>query len=224
MRRPRGDPAAGMASGSSLRTTPDFRVPEGERIIDSTGIVWTRSARHLDRGAGEVDRAQYDRDEEIFGPSGAAAFYRRAMLDDVAVDGEIFDTDFGSFREDADLAWRARILGYRGRYAPEAVAYHRRTVTPERRSELPDYANAHSVKNRFLMRLKNEGLGHFLRFAPWELSRDLLVVGYVLAREHASIPALLSVPRLLPRALAKRRKILARRRVSDADLARWFRG
>src|SRR5258706_426452 len=81
--------------------------------------------------------SQYDKPGEIFGPSGAAALYRRKALDDTAIDGQYFDEDFFAYREDADLAWRCRLLGWNAIYVPGAVALHRRRVTPERRRELP---------------------------------------------------------------------------------------
>ena len=213
-----------MVSGKLLRTAEGFRVPSPPATIDSTGIVWTRNGRHLDRGAGEIDRGQYDQAGEVFGPSGAAAFYRRTMLEDIRVDGEVFDTAFFTYREDADLAWRARILGHRGWYEPAAVVHHERRVTPERRARLPAVLNYHSVKNRFLLRLKNEGFGLFARRAPRELARDLAVVAYVLVAERSSAGALADVVRLLPATLRKRRQIQGRRRVTDRELAPWFGG
>ncbi len=42
--------------------------------------------------------------ERVFGGTGAATLFRREALDDVAVDGEVFDARFHSFREDAELA------------------------------------------------------------------------------------------------------------------------
>ena len=38
------------------------------------------------------------------------------MLDDVAIAGEVFDEDFFAYREDADLAWRAQLLGWDALY------------------------------------------------------------------------------------------------------------
>ena len=84
-----------------------------------------RSQRHFDRGAGEIDRGQYDTPGAVFGVSGAAGCYRRAMLDDVAIAGEVFDEDFFAYREDADLAWRAQLLGWDALYVPEATAHAR---------------------------------------------------------------------------------------------------
>jgi GT2 family glycosyltransferase len=209
-------PRAGSATGKLLR-----REPPG--TIDSTGIVMTPSMRHLDRGAGEVDRGQYEQPGEVFGASGAAALYTRALLDEVRVEDEWFDEDFFAYREDADLAWRARLLGWRCRYVPGAVATHVRRVTPERRAALPPEVNRWSVRNRFLLRLKNQTWRHALAFAGPALARDAQVVGYVLLREHGSIGGLMDVVRLLPRTLRKRRAIMARRRATDAELAPWFR-
>ena len=89
---------AASASGKLLRF-------DG-RTIDSTGIVWTRNQRHLDRGADEPDLGQYDAPQDIFGLSGAAALYRVRALHETSIDGQIFDEDFFAYREDADLAWR----------------------------------------------------------------------------------------------------------------------
>jgi GT2 family glycosyltransferase len=206
----------GAASGKLLRATPDA-------IIDSTGIVMHRSQRHFDRGAGEADRGQYDRGELVFGASGAAACYRRRMLEDVKVADQYFDEDFFAYREDADLAWRAQLLGWDCLYVPTAVARHVRRVTPERRATLAADINRYSVRNRFLLRLKNQTPGHALRFLGPTLLRDLQVVGFVLLREHTSIPGLVDVVRLLPRTWARRRAIMRRRVRSDRAIAEWFR-
>lgn len=207
-------PRAGSATGKLRRAEP----PD---VLDSTGIVMHRSQRHVDRGAGEIDRGQYDAAGPVFGVSGAAGCYRRAMLDDVAIDGEVFDEDFFAYREDADLAWRAQLLGWDALYVPGATAAHVRRVTPERRGALPAAINRYSVRNRFLLRLKNQTAGQAARFAVAGLTRDAQVVGYVLAREWGSIPGLVDVVRLLPRTLAKRRAIM-KRRDRRRSLDRWF--
>jgi GT2 family glycosyltransferase len=59
------------------------------------------------------------------------------------------------YREDADVAWRAQLLGWRCIYTPHARGYHVRNVLPGNRRALPPVINMHSVKNRFLMRMKN---------------------------------------------------------------------
>jgi GT2 family glycosyltransferase len=192
----------------------------------------TRFGRHFDIDQGDVDipspaqtpaGSRHYTFTEIFGPSGAAAMYRMSFLEDVAINGEIFDEDFHSFREDADIAWRGQLFGWRALYAPAAVGYHVRRVTPERRNELPAHVNMHSVKNRFLLRMKNEGAYLAWRNAPFELMRDLIAIAAVVTVESSSLPALEWVIGNRRRVLAKRKVIQGRRRVSDRTLARWFR-
>jgi len=204
-------PKAASASGKLVRM--------GGKMIDSTGIIMLREQRHLDRGADQPDTGQFETPEEIFGPSGAAAMYRRTALDEAAIDGQYFDEDFFAYREDADLAWRCRLLGWTSIYVPGAVAQHRRRVTPERRSQLPHEINYHSVKNRFLLRINNISGPHYRRDL-WQITkRDAAVIAYVCLREWTSLGGLLYVVRSLPRLLRKRKSIQARRKVDPVD---WF--
>jgi GT2 family glycosyltransferase len=212
---------AGSATGLLLRAKGHDIEPTGE--IDSMGIRMTRTGRHFDITTAKYEPPTANSLEEVFGVSGAAAMYRRAFLDDVAVDGEIFDEDFFAYREDADLAWRGRLFGWRAFCEPRAIAHHVRRVTPEARRALPNDINMHSVKNRFLLRLKNQGAYLALRNAPFELARDLVVLLAALTIERASLPAFAWLWRNRARVLAKRRAIQRRRKVSDRALARWFR-
>ncbi len=211
----------GSATGKLLRGTGSGIFPTG--LIDSKGIRMTRSGRHLDIEAGMTDVLVESGAHEIFGVSGAAAVHRTSFLRDVAVNGEILDEDFFAYREDADLAWRGRLFGWRALYVPAAVAYHVRRVRPEIRRTLPPELNRHSVKNRFLLRLKNEGWLLALRNAPFELARDLVVVAAALTVERTSLPAFAWLWRERKRLLARRRAVQSRRRVRDAELVRWFR-
>jgi GT2 family glycosyltransferase len=216
------DEKAGALCGKLLRWNPGGE-PEFSRQIDSTGIFFTRNLRHFDRGSEETDRGQYDEVQYVFGATGAAALYRRAMVDDISVEGEFFDQDFFSYREDADLAWRAQLLGWRCLYVPTAVGWHERRVTPSRRRELPLVINWHSVKNRFLMRMKNAGLGTYLRLFLPVTYRDLLIMGYAALGDRRLLSALGFVWTNRGRAWQKRKLIQARRRVGEKEIRAWFR-
>ena len=77
------------------------------------------------------------------------------MIADVSLEDGFFDPDFFTYREDADVAWRSQLLGWRCIYTPGAIAYHVRNVSPGSRLAVPAILKMHSVKNRFLMRIKN---------------------------------------------------------------------
>jgi GT2 family glycosyltransferase len=223
-------PDAGALCGKLLRWDPtpdstDTALLNDRRkthIIDSTGIYFTPNMRHLDRGAEEIDRGQYDQVQYVFGATGAAAFFRRDFIDDVAVEGEFFDEEFFAFREDGDLAWRAQLMGWKCLYIPTAVAWHVRRVTPERRKDLPLVINWHSAKNRFLMRGKNaSGWLCWRLFFPvaW---RDLMTFGYAAVRDRRLWSAVTYWWRARDSIRRKRAIIQSRRRVSDRDLLWWF--
>jgi GT2 family glycosyltransferase len=208
---------------ASLRTASVGDQPSGDRkFIDTAGIYFTPSMRHFDRGWGEPDDGRFRRMEYVFGASAAAALYNREMIADVSEGADFFDPDFFAYREDADVAWRAQLLGWRCLYVPEAAGYHVRSVRPGPRRAVPAVLNMHSVKNRFLLRIKNATGGLYWRFWVPATLRDLLVVGGCLLWEWRSLPSFWHIVRCLPRALRQRRWIMRRRRVDDGSLAKWF--
>ena len=216
-------PEAGAICGKLLRWNPQ-ELDGRSNIIDSTGVYFTRNMRHLDRGAEEIDRGQYNRLQYVFAATGAAVMFRREFIDAVSVDGEFFDEEFFSFREDGDLGWRAQLMGQKYLYTPRAVAWHVRRVTPERRQNLPHLINWHSVKNRWLMRAKNASSWLSWRLAAPVLWRDLLAFGYALLRDWKMLSACLYRWRRDVRASLrhKREIIQSRRKVPDQELLWWF--
>ena len=215
------DSSIGTVCGKLLTMSAHFEIPAKPKV-DSTGIYFNPMLRHLDRGSQEVDNGHYLKYEYVFGATAAAALYRRTMIDDVAVDGEFFDSDFFVYREDADVAWRAQLLGWKCLYVPFACGYHVRKVLPGNRRALPPEINMHSVKNRFLMRVKNiSGKLYWQNFLSIT-ARDVIVVTCCLLREHSSLKAFWYVARNWNRVVAKRRIIQSRRRVDDEYMASWF--
>jgi GT2 family glycosyltransferase len=198
----------GSASGRLLRAEGPALAPSGR--LDSTGIYFTTAGRHFDRGAGEPAEGRYEREEDVFGASGAAGFYRREALEEARISTGYFDGDFFLYREDADLAWRLQNLGWRCRYIPSAVACHRRRNLPERRRQMSELANLHSVKNRFLLRINNQSGAEMLRTLAPTVGRDLVVVAACLTVERSSLPAFSWLWRERRRLWAKRREIRAK--------------
>jgi GT2 family glycosyltransferase len=215
------DKKVGTVCGKLLALKPNFDIPDKPRV-DSTGIFFTPMLRHLDRGSQEVDNGHYLRHEYVFGATAAAALYRRKMIEDIAIDGEFFDPDFFVYREDADVAWRAQLMGWRCIYTPHARGYHVRSVLPGNRRALPPVINMHSVKNRFLMRIKNITPDIYRRNWFSITARDIVVLGCCLLQEHSSLKAFQYLARNFKRVLSKRRQIMERRRVSDEYMASWF--
>ena len=215
------DPKVGTVCGKLLTMTAGFDFPE-EPLVDSTGIYFTPNLRHLDRGSLQVDNGHFRNYEYVFGATAAAALYRREMIEDIAIGGEFFDADFFAYREDADVAWRSQLMGWKCLYAPYAKGYHVRKALPGNRRALPPEMNMHSVKNRFLLRMKNISWDLYRRNFLSITLRDFVVVACCLVWEHTSLNAFPFLFRNWRNVMAKRREIMLRRRVDDAYIASWF--
>jgi GT2 family glycosyltransferase len=139
-------PEVGMAASKVL-------IWEDPRRIDKAGHLIFPDGQNRGRGAGARDEGQFDREEEVLWPDGCAAMYRKAMLDRIGG----FDEDFFAYGDDAELGLRARVAGWKCRYAPDAVVRHHRGSTlgkdSVRRLELIE-------RNRVLLALK---------LFPWSL-------------------------------------------------------
>jgi len=94
-------------------------------VFDSTGLLVYPDGICRSRGWLEKDIGQYDEAVEVLGPNGCAAVYRRTMIDDVG----LFDDRYFAYLEDLDLAMRGQLRGWRCRYVPGAVAYHKKSMT-----------------------------------------------------------------------------------------------
>jgi len=103
------------------------------QIIDSTGhlISW---GRIIDRGHGEIDHRQYDRDIKVMGAMAAAALYKCEMLKDIG----LLDSRYVTLGEDADLSWRSHNHGWKAIYTPKAIVYHKRGQSITMKSVLPE--------------------------------------------------------------------------------------
>src|ERR1700757_895360 len=204
------DSRIGTVCGKLLTMTAHFEIPE-KPVVDSTGIYFNPMLRHLDRGSQEVDNGDYLHYEYVFGATAAAALYRSAMIRDVAVHGEFFDSDFFVYREDADVAWRAQLMNWKCLYVPYAKGYHVRKALPGNRRELTAEINMHSVKNRFLLRMKNITGDLYRRNFFSITARDIVVVSCCLLWEHTSLRAFTFLLGNWRGVLKKRREIMRRR-------------
>lgn len=211
------DPRRGAVQGKLLRAAPS---PAGDPVVDTTGHRAFVTRLFRNRGEGEVDRGQHDRAGEVFGVSGALALYRRAMLDDIAVDGEVFDEDLFAFFEDVDLDWRARLRGWSAWYEPEAVARHERGGAGPRRTRRVEQLN---FRNRLLTVLKCDDAAALGRHLPGFLLTTGLKALELLVTHPVAFAGSLAGLRLVPAMLRKRRVVQGRATVGPSAVAAlWF--
>jgi GT2 family glycosyltransferase len=184
-----------------------------ERIA-SAGIVAQRNGLALDLWAGRHVGELPARPVEIFGPSGGAAAYRRGLLEEVG----LFEPSFWMYLEDADLAWRARLGGWRCLLAPAARVRHVYSASSGQGSPLKQRLLARN-RVRLLVRCLPASL--LLRWAPSILAYDLGAAAYGLLRgQPATFAGRVEALYELPELLRQRRVIQRRRKVPAAALAR----
>lgn len=106
---------------------------ENPGTIDSAGDAYTPWGMTSNRGHGEPDTGGFDKPQHVFGPCGAAAFYRKSFFDTVG----LFDENFFAYYEDTDLSLRGLLAGKKCLYVPAArVRHHYSASSSGKKSKL----------------------------------------------------------------------------------------
>ena len=129
----------------------------GEDRLDSAGMLLARDGSSKQRGHGRLPD-DFPVPEEVLMPSGSAALYRRAMLQEIGG----FDDSFYLYCEDTDLGLRARWAGWKCLYEPGAVVEHHYSHSAGRASAVKAY---YVERNRLFVLAKNFP-GRMLAAAP----------------------------------------------------------
>jgi GT2 family glycosyltransferase len=167
-----------MASDSRLgMCASKMLFPDGR--INSTGVCISRSSAAWDRGIFEQDSGQYDKEVEVFGPCAGAALYQRAMLDEIG----LFDEDFFIYMEDVDLAFRARLAGWKCRFIPSARVTHYRGGTTGIKSDLSIF---YGNRNQLWNAIKNFPVRTLLISLPWIIGKNCAHIPYYCSMEKDS--------------------------------------
>jgi GT2 family glycosyltransferase len=181
--------------------------------VNSAGLFLRVDGVGRDIGYGRPDGPEFACMVNIFGASGGAALYRRAMLDDVG----LLDEDLMAYAEDLDLSFRAQLRGWPCLYVPAAIVYHRMGATFGRESPAKVY---HSSCNMLTVLLKNMPANLLRRHWPQMLAAQIYQVLYysLHGRAQAVIRGKIAAVRKLRGTLAKRRVIQQSRRVPDQHI------
>jgi GT2 family glycosyltransferase len=212
------DPRVGSVAPKLIRASgpgADQRLG----VIDAAGMFVDRRRKNGLIGHGR-DVSAFNAPADAFGADGAVALYRRATLDDLVVESQVFDEDLVSVKDgvpadwgcDADLAWRARLLGWRCVYEPRAVAYHVRRYSPTKRARIARWQRTVQFRNRYLMIVKNDPLAAFLRDLIWILPYELAALGFALLREPFLLRGYREAMALYPGMRRKRAELQRRRK------------
>jgi GT2 family glycosyltransferase len=184
--------------------------------IDAVALKIGTNGLGYNIGIGETDSGQYD-DAAIFGPCGGAALYRREMLDETG----FFDSDFFAYYEDFDLAWRARLAGWKALAAPRALVYHVHSATGGEMSRFKTY---YTHRNKWFVIIKNWPIVLLLKRLPILFLFDMaaLVLACLKGVGAAAITARFDVVKNMGRLLVQRREVQARSKLSTGEIELFF--
>ncbi len=168
--------------------------------------------------------------QEVFGVTGAAALYRRAALENIRIEGQIYDEAYFSYGEDIDLAWRLRAFGWHAAYTPGARAHHVGSGSlggALRFFDKPTFFQRQALRNRYLTLVKNARGRDLLHILPVMCAAELVLWPYLLLRQPWRFPALLRTPfellQRLPAAIRWRREIQRRSEPERASIRAWLK-
>jgi GT2 family glycosyltransferase len=183
-------------------------------IINSAGDFYGRDGLPGNRGVWQKDEGRYDEEAWVFGACGGAVAYRRSMLNQVG----LFDPDFFMYCEDVDLAWRAQLAGWRCRYIPDAVVYHRLSATGG-----GPLSSFYTGRNTLYVLFKDVPISlrqkyrHLILRTQWRIARDALRAWRgkaARARLRGQLAGMMAWPKMR----AKYQVVQRRRKVSDGYL------
>ena len=204
-------------------------------LIDSIGILIHPDGSGVNRGGREEDQGQYDQSEEVFGVCAGAALYKRALVEDILYRGEFFDNSFFAYSEDLDVAWRARLRGWKCFSCPQAVVRHVHSATSIAHSPFKSY---HMNRNRFFVMIKDLPFTFLVKAVLLTPMRYIRLMNsmrikqgssYKLQQKSGKLTPFIIVVKgwgsvivYLPSLLRKRRHIQKRRVVSAQETQQWF--
>ncbi|MDX1463493.1 MAG: glycosyltransferase family 2 protein [Marinirhabdus sp.] len=182
-------------------------------FLDGAGDAYHVSGMAWRIGIGYPSEQYGRKFEEIFSPCAAAAMYSREAF--LEVGG--FDEDYFSYFEDVDLGFRLQLKENRCLYVPSATVCHVGSATFGERS---DFAFYHAHRNLIWTFVKNMPSALLWRYLPSHIVANLIYIVYYMFRGRGKIlwKAKKDAIRGLSKAIQKRRKIQAQRKITDREL------
>jgi|GEM_PF-164837 len=169
------------------------------RIINSAGGVMNQCFYGWDHGVFQHDGREWNRSADRFSVTGGAMLIRSAALET----GGYFDPVYFAYYEDNDLCHRLRLRGWRIRYTPRSVVFHKHSATS---GSVSDWKTFLLERSRYRFILKHIPSEYFLSHLPAILRQELTEISAwargrdyrrILLQIKAATSALLRLPHIL---------------------------
>jgi GT2 family glycosyltransferase len=200
----------GAASGSVGAVASRMMFGAAPRFVSSAGVRLDPSGVASDLYLGEASWPTAA--VEVFGASGGACLYRRAMLEDIG----LLEEAFFAYFEDVDLAWRAQLRGWKAVLAPDAVVIHAVSATLGDGSARKRYLLA---RNKWWTLARNYPLDGLRTSLPLVIAYDALSLATsIIRRDISTIRGRIDAIRAWPGIKRQRKAIQSRRTASWHDI------
>ncbi|MBQ7463293.1 MAG: glycosyltransferase family 2 protein, partial [Lachnospiraceae bacterium] len=146
--------------------------------IDGAGDLYCALGWAFARGKGK-SRNRYKKPCRIFASCGGASIYSRRILDEIGW----FDEFHFAYLEDVDIGYRARIMGYKNVYCPEAVVYHAGSAVSG--SRYNDFKIRLSARNNMYIIMKNMPVLQIILNLPFLLAGFFIKIVFFTVIGHA---------------------------------------
>ncbi|MBH2007647.1 glycosyltransferase family 2 protein [Candidatus Saccharibacteria bacterium] len=200
------DKSIGITTGILARTD--------KKTLDTSGDFYTTWGIPGPRGRDGLISDAPQQHEYIFGATGGGFIAQSEVFRQVGLLDEVLFMYF----EDVDFCFRAQLAGYKVRYTPGAIAYHKLSAST---NKVPGLAVRQTFKNLPVVFLKNVPTKLMFTILPRFMLAYLLILGNSIVHGRG-LPALqgwLLSLWLIPHSLKKRHEIQSNKKVSAAYIA-----
>lgn len=143
--------------------------------VDTTGDFYTTWGIPSPRGRDSLLTDAPKEAEYVFGSTGGGFIARAEMLHSIG----LFDEKFFMYFEDVDLSFRAQLAGYKVRYTPKAIAYHKLSAST---NKVPGLAVYNTFKNLPMLFTKNVPFALWGQIAPRFFLAYFLILGNAISK------------------------------------------
>lgn len=196
-------------TGHDVGVVTGILAREDHIHIDTTGEQYSTWGIPGPRGRDSTLDLASSKPEYIFASTGGGFIARAELLRDIGM----FDEKFFMYFEDVDFCFRAQLAGYKVRYTPKAIAYHKLSAST---NKVPGLAIYNTFKNLPMLYVKNMPLGLWLETYPRFILAYTLILGNAIVHGRGA-PALKGWFKswlLIPHMFHERFRIQKSRRVS----------
>jgi len=141
--------------------------------LDAIGAFFTHTGFLYHYGFHATDDKKLDKEIDLYTAKGACMLFRKTVLDKVTIKGDIFDPSYFAYFEETDMCHRVLLLGFKIRYIPTSIIYHKAGGTSTAMNNA--FIQYHSFKNRIQSYLTNLETSTLLILFPIHM---ILTIGF----------------------------------------------